>query len=354
MEDFASPSTSSNNDQAQHHYNTHATNQAEVSFPIEDINENRRRCLTLQLPINESWLGALHDVMHEVKEIFVDMLDTFRQPLMNSTTLMSTSILLLLCDRLLVSISGMVDTLLLTAAKSAANTAIPISSQTTSSMDTDPAFQKKLQDMARLFLTSSIGFFLHESDYSHKPVGSLAVTSDSTTCIASGDDCGDHDTMAASAMAGHVLLLATALAFMANTSYSSMLMTPLYSRIMDATTSTSVPTEFLLGMLLFLFGIEILAVLVFFILGYKVLLSSSAATEAIASSGNDYGGGFGLLILDNNGHGDNVVANAGQRFELDATGTTINLLLFLSTVIWIFCAFTSTIVRLALYHSMGE
>ena len=168
------------------------------------------------------------------------------------------------------------------------------------------------------------------------------------------DSISDTITPTPTFTAAHVLLLSAVLVFLANTSYCSMLVAPLYSRIMDtAATTTSIPTtECLLCMLLFLLGIEMLTVLAFLLVGYKILFSPIVAAEMMDASDN-VAGLWSLLLFDS----VHVAAEdaESQQVVVDVTaGNNVNLLLIVPMVAWIFCTLASTIVRLALYRSMGE
>jgi hypothetical protein len=320
-----------------HNHETIDEDEREIAIRHRGV---RSRCVNFQIPIHESWLDAIDTIVQGLNYVVLDVVDTFRRPLMNSKTLSGVSILLLVFDRILVYMSELVDTLLLAPTQSATTT-----TRTADLLPMEVPWQNKLVDTARLHLSNSIGFLVNFADLHQGTGGSSAANNQPETCVPG--EASDNSTIynLSYSMAGSFLLLATALVFMANTSYFGMLMTPLYSRIMDASS-----TEFLLCLLLFLFGIEILTVLAFFLLGYRILLSPTVVTELLTSNGS----GGGIWILDDH-HDHSVLADFNQQqADLDASETAVNILLFLSMIIWIFCVLASTVVRLALYHSMGE
>ncbi|KAG7360165.1 hypothetical protein IV203_035264 [Nitzschia inconspicua] len=293
---------------------------------------------TLQITINEQWIEGFQTIAEEFQDVIVDLVESLMHPFfMDPDTLKIFSTGLLVMDRFVSVLSNSLDMLVARASVHGSITSVGGASQTI------------LQAIEEIVRDASWGLYFDDKSITKRHNDGAAINN----CHSGNNSTlnldwlfpwvgfyGDNsnmtvDQMEVSVLVTPVIVMAAVGAYFVNTSYFSTLMAPIYSRLMD---SHSLTTEVLLALLLLLFGLETVTALSFFLLGYKLL-----SMHVLSTVGED-GIGDGVYN-DSSAMNSNV---SSSMFD------EANIMLVLSTILWLVCVVTSKVVRMALYHSLGD
>lgn len=281
------------------------------------------RVRTIQIVITESWIVGIQTLWEEAKELFVDLLVSVLHLLcMKPDTLLLFSTILLILDRVVSFLSGIMENLL-------ARTMVGPERRL-----------MLLENIESLLRGASWG--LHAASKNNDNSGRIDSYNNMEYFsswmgwklgYSRGDDkLGNLDN--SDVVSVTTVVMAVSVAVFINTSYFTTLMAPLYSRLLD---SHNLSTEVLLSLLLLLFGLETITALSFILLGYKLLSTQVAGTPLQDSSRSIFSS-------------DTTVHDASSLSMREEA----NLLLVLATLLWLSCVVTSKVVRMALYNSIGD
>jgi hypothetical protein len=288
--------------------------------------------------------------------------------------LLELSILLLLTDRFINTLSAIANNVVISSSAAASS-----SSTTTTTATKISQIQQHHQqhnnnhhpflDVVVKFFSETIGIaFIHPNTnnniinndddtvvyYDNKPANNpwwmTTIPNLSTT---TNTNTNSNTTV------GRVIVVAMVVSCMANTCYFTTMLAPIYQRIIS---NHAFSTEVLMCMLLLLFCLESLVVLSFFILGCNafwmtnhhhdddmvVSSTTTTASTTISMTTTNAGTIFHSAVDEFNANGD-----IDDSTDSNAT-VQLNFMLIICTILWVFCIMTSNIVRMALYHLLGE
>jgi hypothetical protein len=288
--------------------------------------------------------------------------------------LLELSILLLLIDRFINTLSTIANNVVISssAAASSTTTATKLSQIQQQQYQQRHNNNHQFLDVVVKFFSETIGIaFLHPDNnnnnnnnninndddtnvyYDNKPTNNpwwmTTIPNLSTTT----------STTATNTTVGRVIVVAMVVSCMANTCYFTTMLAPIYQRILS---NHAFSTEVLMCMLLLLFCLESLVVLSFFILGCNafwmtnhhhdddiVVSSTTTATTTTISMTTTNAGTIFHSAVDE----FNTIGDIDDSTDSNAT-VQLNFMLIICTILWVFCIMTSNIVRMALYHLLGE
>jgi hypothetical protein len=288
---------------------------------VDEFEENRSlRTRTIQIVITESWMEGIHALWEETRDFFVDLLASVLHLIcMDPDTLLLFSTILLILDCIISFLSGVMENLLARTVMRPERKLILV--ERIESLLTGASWGLHIQGVGA---TNGDG----------TGIDSYTNMSNFASWIPWNLGCSDDDFGCSDVFGLSTVVMAVLVAVCINTSYFTTLMAPLYSRLLD---SHNLSTEVLLGLLLLLFGLETITALSFILLGYKLL--STHMTGSHLEENND-----SITTGDPNVHNSSFLGMRGEA----------NLLLVLATLLWLACVVTSKVVRMALYHSIGD
>lgn len=313
---------------------TFAPETAEEEVIVHDSSSRNRSTRTIQITVNEAWIEGLQVFLEEFQDISLDLLESLLHPFfMDAETLMIFSLALLILDRFITLLSTFLDAFV-------ANT---LGYAGLSSISTSTGVV--LETIESTLIQASWGLYIVDS---HPKRKHGMKDGDHQQCNRSdfwlywvlGCSCDDGmvNGVDVSSLVTPAVIMAGLVAILVNTSYFSTLMAPVYSQLLE---SHHLSTEVLLGLLLLLFGLETVTALSFFLLGYKLL------SVHLLSDAN--------LLLEENGNPNSGYDGAAvYHTYVPAILDEANMMLVLSTILWLVCVVTSKVVRMALYHSIGD
>jgi hypothetical protein len=331
-------------------------------------NRDNENSNTIQIVINAgessqwSWwfMEQWTSIVTEFKELCMDIVEGIQQPFLETQSLLELSITLLLIDRLISTLSTVANTVIMESQQIQQHTAMTISKVG----GHNNHHSKKFIDMVIRYFSRTTGLdFTNNDIYTQEIVMSSEDDNNNKSMNpwmtmlmklsgVPGDDSGSPSNRNSNTIVGRLIIIAMVVSCTANTCYFATIMAPLYNRILSRHTFS---TEVLMCMLLVLFCLESLIVLSFFVLGYNALTMNTMTMVTTATRTTTTTTNAGTLSLFQSN--EQIISSSDDDDDDDgATNPTVqlNFLLMVCTILWVFCIMTSNIVRMALYHIIGD
>lgn len=321
-------------------------------------NGNGNDIRTFQISVNDHWIEAFIAMVEEAHEVVLDVMDSLLHPFfMDADTLLIFSSALLVLDRVALWLSHILDEWI---ARTFSATTITATSRLFLTPNWNAVKLQLFHTMESVLKGASWGLYFDE-DHLHRAARQNAIRrgceNDNDSLIPfhwllpCGGQIDDNSSSFLDIDVDFATLVAPAVvvagvgAILVNTSYFSTSLAPVYSWLLE---SHSLSTEVLLTLLLILFGLETVTALSFFLIGYKLI-------------------SMHVLHLEDDHHYNRVTVTSlltpptdhysnskGNDTEDSILLDEANMMLVVSTMLWLMCVVTSKVVRMALYHSIGD